>query len=96
MRRFILMSILTLFLATQGCSPAQVQHRESTPAFGSSVRMAMENQILNPMPAGTEPVRGMDGKYAQKVIEKYQKGPTAEPQQSSSKESLVDIVVGGK
>ncbi len=85
---------MMMFLAS-GCRAMLVEHHESTVPQGSSVHMAVENQILNPMPAGTEPVRGMDGKYAQSVIEKYQKGPTSEPQKSSSKESLVDVIVGG-
>lgn len=94
MKALVLLSVTMIFLAS-GCQAIQVEHFESTVPYGSSVQMAVQNQILNPMPAGTEPVRGMDGRYAQSIIEKYQKGPTAEPQQSSNKESLVDVIVGG-
>ncbi|WP_147819691.1 hypothetical protein [Salidesulfovibrio onnuriiensis] len=88
--------ILTILFLASGCHLAQVEHAESTAPFGSSTRLAVDQQILNPMPAGTEPVRGMDGKYAQTVMEKYQKGPSSQPQKSSNKESLVDVIVGGK
>lgn len=93
MKTLILITVMTLFLAA-GCQLAQVKHTPSGAPFGSSVRLAVEQQILNPMPAGTEPVRGMDGKYAQSIIEKYQEGPSSEPQKSSSKESIVGVIVG--
>ncbi len=88
------LTILAIFLAASGCSIAQVDHEESTPAFGSSVRMAVQNQILNPLPAGTEPVRGADGKYTQAVVEKYQKGPKPDAKRKDT--SVVDIILGGK
>lgn len=92
--RLTTLTVLLLFLATAGCSIAQVQHEESTPRFGSSVKMAVQDQTLNPLPAGTEPVRGMDGKYTQAVVDKYQKGP--KPETKSKKTSVVDIIMGGK
>ncbi|KAB1441828.1 hypothetical protein [Pseudodesulfovibrio senegalensis] len=92
--RLMTLTILSLFLASGGCSIAQVQHEESTPRFGSSVKMAVQDQTLNPLPAGTEPVRGMDGKYTQAVVEKYQSGP--KPETKSTNTSVADIIIGGK
>lgn len=95
MTRLTIITTLYLFLAAAGCSAVQVEHVQSTPPFGQSVHMAVESQKLNPLPANTEPVRGMDGKYVQSVMEKYQKGPAASESKKSQSQS-VKINVGGK
>ena len=45
-----------------------------SPEFGSSARLLVENQILNPnAPTSLDPVEGMDGKASLKILEQYHK-----------------------
>ena len=45
-----------------------------SPEFGSSARLLVENQILNPKaPTSLDPVEGMDGKASLKILEQYHK-----------------------
>lgn len=53
-----------------------VNQEETTPPFGSSVRMAVENQTVNPDAGGDEPVVGMEGKKAARVLKGYRGGAT--------------------
>ena len=43
--------------------------------FGSSVRMAVASQTAFPDAGDDAPVVGLDGKYADAAVKKYQKGP---------------------
>ncbi|WP_018126119.1 hypothetical protein [Desulfovibrio oxyclinae] len=91
--RNVAMTVI-VFLASlglSGCSVMQVQHEPSTMPHGTAVSQAVEAQKLNPMPAGTEPVKGADGEYALKVLEQYQEGPKSG---SSEGESLFQEVLG--
>lgn len=57
-----------------GCG-TMFEAEETTPPFGSSVRMAVRSQTVNPEAGTDAPVVGLDGRYAAKVVEKYQSGP---------------------
>lgn len=57
-----------------GCG-TMFEGAQSTPPFGSSVRMAVSSQIANPEAGSDAPVVGLDGKYGAAVAGKYQEGP---------------------
>lgn len=67
-----------------GCSIVQVQHEESSIPFGSSVKLAISQQTLNPEAGGDAPVVGLDGRYAAKVAGAYQEGPKTEAKEGQS------------
>ncbi|SOB59734.1 conserved protein of unknown function [Pseudodesulfovibrio profundus] len=86
----IYLAIIGIMLQA-GCSVVQVQHEESSIAFGSSARLAMRQQILNPEAGGDAPVVGIDGRYAETVAEKYLKGPKTK---SESGQSISEVIIG--
>lgn len=55
-------------LALAACTPQPAPNQP----FGSSVRMAVENQKLNPAPADDTPPTGLDGSYASGMVRTYQ------------------------
>ena len=57
-----------------GCG-TMFQAAETTPPFGSSVRMAVASQTANPEAGSDAPVVGLDGKYGAAAAAKYQAGP---------------------
>ncbi len=67
---------MVLIMLQAGCysgiTPPGTSH---TPAFGSSVRLAAQEQTAHPEAGGDEPVVGIDGKYAAKAAARYQEGP---------------------
>lgn len=85
---FIYLAIVCIMLQA-GCGLTQVQHEESTVAFGSSARMALHQQILNPEAGGDAPVVGLDGRYAAEVAKKYHEGPKTEAKDGQSVSELI-------
>ncbi|MGL1862713.1 MAG: hypothetical protein OCC46_09360 [Pseudodesulfovibrio sp.] len=73
---FIYLAIACIMLQA-GCG-TMVQHEESTRPFGSSVRLAVQQQIYNPEAGTDAPVVGLDGRYAAEVATTYQEGPRTE------------------
>lgn len=74
MQNFLIYLAIMGIMLQAGCGTV-FQANETTPPHGSSVRMAVRSQIANPEAGGNAPVVGLDGKYAAKVAENYQKGP---------------------
>lgn len=72
-----------LIIAQAGCSPL-IQHEESTRPFGSSVRLAVQQQIVNPEAGSDAPVVGLDGRYAASVAGAYQEGPRTKAEDGQS------------
>jgi len=87
---YIAMGIIAL---QAGCSVVQIEHEESSIPCGSSVKLAVQQQTLNPEAGSDAPVVGLDGRYAAKVAEKYNEGPRTESQDG---QSVSEIVIGAK
>ncbi|QGY38850.1 hypothetical protein GM415_01410 [Pseudodesulfovibrio cashew] len=92
MRNMLITLIIIGIAALAGCSIVQVQHEESTVAHGSSVKLAVQQQIYNPEAGGDAPVVGLDGRYAATVGDKYHEGPQTKPE---SGQSVSEIIIGG-
>lgn len=60
--------VLALSLALAACTPQPAPNQP----FGASVRMAVENQKVNPAPADDTPPTGLDGGYASGMMRTYQ------------------------
>ncbi len=60
------------FLACAGCAADEFKE-----PLGASVRQAVAAQKLAAAPAGDAPVVGLDGVYAQGVMDNYRKPPTS-------------------
>jgi len=86
---FVYLAILGIMLQA-GCSPL-IQHEESTKPFGSSARLALSQQILNPDAGGDAPVVGLDGRYAAEVAKAYQEGPKTD---ASDGQSVSELIIG--
>jgi hypothetical protein len=69
-RSFFLMGLVALLFIAVGCAgPSRLESD-----FGTSVKQAKSNQILDPEAGkNIEPVSGLDGEAAQVTIEKYRK-----------------------
>jgi hypothetical protein len=89
MQNFLIYIAIVGIMFQAGCG-TMFDAEETTPAFGSSVRMGIVSQTANPGPASDAPVIGLDGKYAAKVIEKHQEGPR--PKSEAQSGSLFGIV----
>lgn len=75
MQNFLIYIAMFIIMLQAGCGTMNTAN-ETTPPFGSSVRMAVQSQIANPEAGQSDaPVVGIDGRYAAKVAEKYQSGP---------------------
>ena len=61
--------------------------------WGLSVRMAVENQKLDPTPASDRPVAGLDGVYARNALEAYRKSSEADPQTGKARESKPESIL---
>ena len=59
--------------------------------WGLSVRMAVENQKLDPTPASDRAVVGLDGVYARNALEAYRK--SSEPDPQGGKDKLPDAIL---
>ena len=67
----VMVGAIVCVLSVVAC---QTRPTRLSPEFGSSVRMAVENQILNPnAPRSLDQVEGMDGKASLKILEQYHK-----------------------
>ena len=60
--------------------------------WGLSVRMAVENQKLDPTPASDRAVVGLDGVYAKNVMDGYRKSAEYDPQTGKSKEPQYVVI----
>ena len=83
---------LILIMLQGGCG-AMIEHKETTPPFGSSLRLAVSQQIADPTPPTDAPVAYKDGRYAAAVARKYEEGPRIKPEAGVS---VSEIVIGGK
>lgn len=90
MKRRTLTALLVAlgFLAASGCATYN-----GPDDFGDSVHQFQAAQTLNPGPAGTEPMTGLDGKYAAKAVKNYQESPR--PAHEAASEGL-ESKVGGQ
>ncbi|MHC1700859.1 MAG: hypothetical protein AB9900_07755 [Humidesulfovibrio sp.] len=61
--------------------------------WGMSVRMAVENQKLDPTLGGDRPVAGLDGVFAKNALEAYRKSSEADPQTGKAKEPKLDAIL---
>lgn len=59
------------------------------PAFGSSVRMAVASQTVNPEAGSDAPVAGVDGRYAEAVVKRYQAGPAKSDGANGSQTTVI-------
>lgn len=74
--RNILIYIGMIGIMLQAGCGAMYEPESSTPAFGSSVYGIVANQTADPSAGQSDaPVVGLDGRYAAKVAENYNKGP---------------------
>ncbi len=64
--------------------------------WGMSVRMAVENQKLDPTLGGDRPVAGLDGVYARNALEAYRKSSEADPQTGKARESKSESILSVK
>ncbi|XPV75628.1 MAG: hypothetical protein ACNI27_13415 [Desulfovibrio sp.] len=87
MRTLFIITITAALLS--GC--VLVEHKPSSVPYGTSVRTAISSQTLNHQPPTDAPVNEMDGVYAEKVMEKYHKGPQTKPSGSS----IFNLILGG-
>jgi len=66
---WITASLIGTALLISGCAPSRLEMD-----YGTSQKLAKFNQTLNPeAEKNLDPVVGMDGQAAQKVVEKYHK-----------------------
>ena len=72
-----------------GCG-TMFQTAETTPPFGSSVRMAVASQTANPEAGTDAPVVGLDGKYGAAMMDKYHEGPR--PKEERDTGSIFGVV----
>ncbi|MCJ2164426.1 MULTISPECIES: hypothetical protein [unclassified Pseudodesulfovibrio] len=73
MQNFMIYLAIVGIMLQAGCGA--IFPKESTPPFGSSVRMAVASQTANPEAGSDALVVGLDGKYAAAAAEKHQAGP---------------------
>lgn len=92
MQNFFIYLAILLIMLQAGCSPL-ITHEESTLPFGSSVKLAVSQQILNPEAGTDAPVIGLDGRYAAEVAKKYQEGPKTKPE---SGQSVSETIINSK
>lgn len=60
--------------------------------WGLSVRMAVENQKLDPTLGGDRPVAGLDGVFAKNALDGYRKGAEYDPQSGKSKDPQYVVI----
>ncbi len=92
MQNFFIYIALMGIMLQAGCG-AMIEHSETTPPFGSSVRLAISQQIADPTPPTDAPVAYKDGRYAAAVAKKYEEGPRTKPEDGVS---ISEIVIGAK
>jgi len=92
MQNLSIYAAIICIMLQAGCA-VMIDHEESTVPFGSSTRLAIRQQTLNPEADSDAPVVGLDGRYAAKVAEKYNEGPRTDPKDG---QSVSEIVIGAK
>ncbi|MEF2231454.1 MAG: hypothetical protein V3571_11045 [Pseudodesulfovibrio sp.] len=90
MRNLIVYAALVAIMLQAGCG-AVIERDPTTPPFGSSVRLAVSQQVFDDTPPTDAPVAYKDGRYAAAVARKYQEGPQSEPDKGMS---ISEIVIG--
>ena len=81
--------VLMLSITVSSCGILEDPLRDAPqPALGGSVRMALENQKLNPEPTPPVPVEGLDGEYAEGVVSKYRIIEDKSGQKSKSRKKI--------
>ena len=90
MQNLFVYAALVAIMLQAGCGSI-VQRDPTTPPFGSSVRLAVSQQIYDTSPPSDAPVAFKDGRYAAAVAKKYQEGPQTEPE---SGVSISEVVIG--
>ena len=83
MRNILIYIAMVGIMLQAGCG-TMFEAERSTPPFGSSVRMAVAGQTVNPEAGGDAPVVGMDGEYAAAVTDRYRKGPSGSEKSGAS------------
>lgn len=68
---------LVLLALLGGCASSPTPNYDAR--FGDAVRQARQQMTLNPAPASTDPVTGMDGKVAQEAVGRYHQSFSAPP-----------------
>lgn len=89
-------ALILLAATLAGCAETRPPLADT---WGLSVRMAVENQKLDPTPPTDRPVAGLDGVFAKNALDAYRK--TAEPDQQGGKDKgkpveLILSTKGGK
>lgn len=77
-------------LIASGCARAPREYPLAD-TWGTSVRMAVEAQKLDPAPKGDAPVAGLDGVFAKNAMDAYRK--SAEPDPTGGKDKLPDAII---
>lgn len=93
MKNLFIYLVIVGIMFQAGCAMVQTEHTESTIPFGSSVKLAVSQQTLNPEAGGTAPVMGLDGRYAASVANKHYEGPKTK---SEKGQSVSEIIIGAK
>lgn len=73
-----------------GCASAP-RSQPLADTWGTSARMAVEAQKLDPAPKGDAPVAGLDGVFAKNAMDAYRK--SAEPDPTGGKDQLPDAII---
>ena len=90
MQNLFVYAALVAIMLQAGCG-AIIEREPTTPPFGSSVRLAVSQQIYDTTPPSDAPVAFKDGRYAAVVAKKYQEGPQSKPDDGMS---ISEIVIG--
>jgi hypothetical protein len=91
-RTLSIATALSALALIAGCG-LQPQRPALDATWGLSVRMAVENQKLDPTLGGDRPVAGLDGVYARNALEAYRKSSEADPQTGRAKEAKQDAIL---
>ncbi len=73
-----------------GCARAPREYPLAD-TWGTSARMAVEAQKLDPTPKGDAPVAGLDGVFAKNAMDAYRK--SAEPDLTGGKDKLPEAII---
>ncbi len=86
-----LMAALSALALLAGCG-AEAARPPLDATWGLSVRMAVENQKLDPSLGSDRPVTGLDGVFAKNALDGYRKGAEYDPQVGKSKEPQYAVI----
>ncbi len=85
----ITLALLAMSLGAAACAGSSQPPLAET--WGMSVRMAIENQKLDPTPKGDRPVTGLDGVFAKNAMDSYRK--SAEPDGTGGQDKLPEAII---